>query len=189
MRKLIATEWTSLDGVFDASTMNEWFNPYHSDSRAAAIQETISDCDAMLYGRITYEMLHPYWSSFQNNEMGVAEKLNKVKKYLYSQTIQNAGWENTEVLTGDLVDEITAIKNQPGGNILIQGSGKLVNALLKAGLIDEIRLMVQPYLAGSGQKLFDQALNVGMELDEIRRLEMGVTVLVYRPFGHPVPDA
>jgi dihydrofolate reductase len=87
------------------------------------------------------------------------------------------------------VDEITAIKNQPGGNILIQGSGKLVNALLKAGLIDEIRLMVQPHLAGSGQKLFDQALNVGMELDEIRRLEMGVTVLVYRPFGHPVPDA
>jgi dihydrofolate reductase len=185
MRKLIATEWTSLDGIFDASTMNVWFNPYHSESRAAAIQETISDCDAMLYGRITYEMLHPFWSAFQNNEMGVAEKLNKVKKYLYSQSIQHAGWENTEVLRGDLVNEIAAIKNKPGGNILIQGSGKLVNALLKAGLIDEIRLMVQPHLAGSGQKLFDQDLNVGMELSEIQRLEKGVTVLVYRPLGYP----
>ncbi|WAC13078.1 dihydrofolate reductase family protein [Dyadobacter pollutisoli] len=181
MRKLIATEWISLDGVFDASTMNVWFNPYHSDSRAAAIQETISDCDAMLYGRITYEMLYPYWSGFQNNEMGVAEKLNQVKKYLYSQSTQAPGWENTEVLRGDLVSEITSIKNQSGDNILVQGSGKLLNTLLKAGLIDEMRLMVQPHLAGSGQKLFDQDLNIGMQLDEIRRLEKGVTVLVYRP--------
>jgi len=183
MRKLIATEWTSLDGVFDAGTMNLWFNPYHSDSRASAIQETISDCDAILYGRVTYEMLYPYWSSLKNNEMGVAEKLNKVKKYLYSQTVRNADWENTEVLRGDLAHEIAAIKNQPGGNILIQGSGKLVNALLKAGLIDELRLMVQPHVAGSGQKLFGQDLNVAMELGDIRRLEQGVVVLVYRPVG------
>lgn len=183
MRKLIATEWTSIDGVFDAGSMNVWFNPYHSDSRAAAIQETISDCDAMLYGRVTYEMLYPYWSSFQNNEMGVAEKLNKVKKYLYSQTIRNAGWENTEVLRGDLVHEITTIKNQPGGNILIHGSARLVNALLKAALIDEVRLMVQPHLAGAGHKLFEHDLNVGMELRDVRRLEKGVIVLVYSPIG------
>lgn len=189
MRKLIATEWTSLDGVFDAGTMHLWFNPYHSDSRAGAIQETISDCDAMLYGRVTYEMLYPYWSSLKNNEMGVAEKLNKGKKYLYSQTIRNADWENTEVLQGDLVNEITAIKNQPGGNILIQGSGKLVNTLLKAGLIDELRLMVQPHIAGSGQKLFDNDLNAGMELGEIQRLEKGVVVLVYRPNGQSAADA
>ena len=189
MRKLIATEWTSLDGVFDATTMHLWFNPYHSDSRARAIQETISDCDAMLYGRVTYEMLYPYWSSFNNNEMGVAEKLNQVKKYLYSQTIRDAGWQNTEILRGELVHDVAAIKSQPGGNILIQGSGKLVNTLLKAGLVDEIRLMVQPHLAGTGQKLFDQDLNVGMELDEIRQLEKGVAVMVYRPADRQVTNA
>ncbi|WP_353718340.1 dihydrofolate reductase family protein [Dyadobacter sp. 676] len=181
MRKLIVTEWISLDGVFDASTMNEWFNPYHSDSRAAVIRETIADCDAMLYGRVTYEMLFPYWSSFRNNEMGVAEKLNKVRKYLYSQTTEHAGWQNTEILRGDLTEEITALKNQSGDNILIQGSGKLVNALLNVGLIDEIRLMVQPHVTGNGAKLFGQDLNVSLDLTEIRPLEKGVTLLVYRP--------
>jgi dihydrofolate reductase len=97
MRQLIATEWVSLDGIFDSSSMEQWFNPYHSDSRAKYIQDTIQNCDAMLYGRNTYEMLFPYWSSLKNNEMGVADKLNKAKKYVVSSTLKEANWENSTI--------------------------------------------------------------------------------------------
>src|SRR5258706_9234558 len=98
MRKLIVTEWVSLDGVFDAGTMDKWFNPYHSDSRAKYIQDTIDHCEIMLYGRVTYEMMYPYWSALKNNEMGVAEKLNKVKKYIVSSTLKKANWENSAII-------------------------------------------------------------------------------------------
>ncbi len=76
MRKLVVSEWVTLDGVFDADTMDQWFNPYHSDERAEYIQETILASDALLLGGVTYEMLAPYWSSLRNNEMGIADRLN-----------------------------------------------------------------------------------------------------------------
>ena len=72
MRKLVVSAWVTLDGVFDADTMEQWFNPYHSDDRAEYIKEGILACDAILFGRKTYEMLAPYWSSLRNNEMGIA---------------------------------------------------------------------------------------------------------------------
>ncbi len=74
MRQIIVSEWISLDGVFDAGSMEQWFNPYHSESRAQYLQQVIDNCSAMLYGRHTYEMLYPYWSQLRNNEMGVADK-------------------------------------------------------------------------------------------------------------------
>src|SRR5438034_1085636 len=141
MRQLIVTEWMSLDGIFDASSMEQWFNPYHSDRRAKSIQETIHNCDAMLYGRVTYEMLYPYWSSLKNNEMGVAEKLNKVKKYVASTTLNEAGWENTTIIKNDAIKEITELKQKKGGNILVQGSATLVKSLFEANLVDELKLL------------------------------------------------
>src|SRR5689334_1425128 len=120
MRKIIVTQWMSLDGINDATTMAEWFNPYHSESRAKSIQDTIHDCEIMLYGKTTYQMLYPYWSSMKNNEMGVAEKLNTVKKYVVSTTLAEAPWENTTIIKQDVIKTITELKNQEGGNILIQ---------------------------------------------------------------------
>lgn len=183
MRQIIVTEWVSLDGIFDATLMEQWFNPYHSDSRAKYIQDTIDNCDAMLYGRNTYNMLYPYWSSLKNNEMGVAEKLNKVKKYVVSSTMKKADWENSTIINNDIIKEIGQLKQQEGGNILIQGSGKLVNQLLEAGLVDELKLLIQPHIMGAGQPLFQKALNIGLQCKQVQQLDKGVVSISYQPIA------
>jgi dihydrofolate reductase len=181
MRQLIVTEWMSLDGIFDATLMEQWFNPYHSDDRARSIQSTIDNCDAMLYGRVTYDMLYPYWSSLKNNEMGVADKLNKVKKYVVSSTMKQANWENSTIIDKDIISAITKLKQQAGGNILVQGSGRLVRQLLEAGLVDELKLLVQPHIMGSGQRLFPEAMNIGLQCSQVQRLDKGVVLASYKP--------
>src|SRR5438445_11223713 len=98
MGKITVWEWMSLDGVFDADVMDQWWNPYHSDGRGKLIQAGIAACEVMLYGRTTYEMLAPYWSSQKNNEMGVAAKLNGVRKYVVSTTLKKPEWENSVVI-------------------------------------------------------------------------------------------
>src|SRR4051812_16320799 len=98
MRKLIITEWLSLDGIFDAASMHQWWMPFDSPARQQYIQQTINNSDVMLYGRKTYEMLYPYWSSFKNDEQGVANRLNSCKKYVASSTLQTAPWQNTTII-------------------------------------------------------------------------------------------
>ena len=181
MRQLIVTEWVSLDGIFDSGSMELWFNPYHSDSRAKYIQDTIQDCEIMLYGRNTYEMLFPYWSSLKNNEMGVAEKLNKVKKFVASTGIKEANWENSEIIRENVTERVSELKKAKGGNILVQGSAKLVKSLLDAGLVDELKLLVQPHIMGSGKLLFYDTNNLGLQLNNIQQLDKGVFALSYKP--------
>jgi len=181
MRKIIVTEWISLDGINDVTTMPEWFNPYHSESRAKSIQETIHNCEIMLYGRTTYQMLYPYWSSMKNNEMGVAEKLNTVEKYVVSTTLKEAAWENTTIIQDDVVGKVSALKNQNGGNILVQGSTTLVKTLMSAGLVDELKLLVQPHIMGTEQGRFFSSLNSGLALTGFEQLENGVVLLCYQP--------
>jgi dihydrofolate reductase len=179
MGKIIVTEWMSLDGIFDASLMEFWFNPYHSESRVKYIQETIHDCEVMLYGRSTYEMLYPYWSSMTNNEMGVAQKLNEVKKYVVSSSLAKAGWQGTTIINDNAIKEIEKIRQQTNGNILIQGSWKLVGALLKARLVDEFKLLIQPHIMGKGERLFDVEWNISLKRSEVQELDKGVTFMRY----------
>jgi dihydrofolate reductase len=181
MRKIIVNEWLSLDGTFDSSSMDQWFNPYHSESRAKSIQATIHDCEIMLYGKNTYQMLAPYWSSLKNNEMGVAEKMNKVKKYVVSTSLKEAAWENTVIINKDVVDEITTLKKQEGGNILIQGSAKLVRSLLGAGLVDEFNFLIQPHIMGTNTGKFFEELNGALDLRSLEKLEQGVLQVRYVP--------
>lgn len=181
MRQLIVTEWVSLDGIFDSNLMNKWFEPYHSDSRATSIRETIDNCDVMLYGRNTYEMMYPYWSSLKNNEMGVAAKLNAVKKYVVSTTLKVAPWQPSTILRQNAIKEIAAIKEEEGGPILVQGSATLVKSLLEAKLVDELRLMIHPHIVGSGKRLFEGELSIGLERVDVQKLDKGVTVVKFRP--------
>lgn len=185
MRKLIVTEWVSLDGTFDANTMEKWFNPYHSESRAKYIQSTIQDCEIMLCGRVTYEMLFPYWSALKNNEMGVADKLNKGKKYVVSSTLTDAKWENSVIISNDHVKEISKLKKQDGGAILVQGSATLVSSLMEHGLVDELKLLVSPHITGSGRSFY-QNLRCELQLQSIQELERGALVLTYWPIKKPV---
>jgi len=183
MRQVIVTEWVSLDGIFDAGSMAQWFNPYHSDSRAKYIQDTIQNCEIMLYGRNTYEMLFPYWSSLKNNEMGVAEKLNKVKKFVVSTAMKEANWENSEIISENVIESISELKKQNGGNILVQGSATLVKSLLDAGLVDELKLLVQPHIMGSGSRLFFDTNNLSLQINNVQQLDNGVLALIYKPAG------
>jgi dihydrofolate reductase len=176
MAKIIVFEWVSLDGIYDAGSMNQWWIPYDSPGRQQCIQQEINGCESMLYGRKTYEMLYPYWSSLRNNEMGVAEKLNTVKKYLVSSTLKKGEWENTTVIT---IDKIGELKQATEGTILVTGSGMLATALTMAGLVDELKLLVQPYIAGRGERLFSGEIDAALELTESRQLDKGVLHLCF----------
>ena len=181
MRTLIVTEWMSLDGIFDSNSMDKWWNPFDSISRQKYIQDTINNCGIMLYGRSTYEMLYPYWSSFKDNAMGVAEKLNKGKKYVVSSGIKKANWENTAILRKDFLKEVSELKKQDGEYILVQGSSTLLKPLLEAGLVDELKLLITPYIIGKGAKPFLGEVECNLEFSEFQQFDKNVVLMVYKP--------
>lgn len=182
-RPLVVFEWMSLDGVFDADNMDQWFNPYHSDARAAAIKESICNSDAFLFGRTTYDMLAPYWSTLRHNEMGVADRLNRAPKHVVTSTPLEKPWSNSTVLEGDIVERVTALKHQFGRGILIQGSGTLVQSLLHTGLVDEYRFLVHPVLMGKGRRLFPEGMGqTKLKLHRVKELSLGVVQLSYVPY-------
>lgn len=179
MRQLIITQWVSLDGIFDAGSMDKWWMPFDSTSRQQYIQDTINSCEIMLYGRKTYQMLYPYWSSFKHNEQGVADKLNKGKKYVLSSTLTTGPWENTTVIKS--IEEVKKIKEEDGGYILVQGSGSLNKALLEAGLVDELRLLINPAIIGSGERPFQENIDCTLQFSSFHPLGENVILLTYKP--------
>src|SRR4051812_8906690 len=181
MRKLIVTEWVSLDGIFDASSMNKWWMPFDSANRQQYIQDTINNCEIMLYGRITYEMLYPYWSSFKHDEQGVADKLNNCKKYVVSSKLKKGPWGDTTVLGNNFLKEIETIKKEDGGYILVQGSSSLVKPLLEAGLVDELKLLINPSIVGYGERLFLEDVNCNLQFLDFKQFEKNVVLLTYKP--------
>ena len=181
MRKLIITEWISLDGIFDANSMIKWWIPFDSPGRQQYIQDTINNCEIMLYGRTTYEMLYPYWSSFKDNEQGVADQLNNCKKYVVSSKLKKAPWGDTTILRENFIKEILKIKKEEGGYILVQGSSSLVKPLLEAGLVDELKLLVNPSIVGKGVRLFLDDINCNFQFSDFKQFDKGVVLLTYKP--------
>ena len=183
MRKLVVSEWVTLDGVFDADTMDQWFTPYDSIDRQKYVQETVLASDAFLFGRATYEMLAPYWSSLKDHEMGgVAGRLNGAPKYVVSSTLKKAKWENSTIIKENVVEEITKLKQQPGQEIQIEGSATLVQSLMDANLIDEYKFLVHPIIMGSGKRFFeDRIVPTRLKLIKTKTLDLGVVLLCYEP--------
>lgn len=182
MRKLIVLERITLDGVFDAASMGKWDFPYDSEARMAIIAEGIHRSDAYLLGRTTYEMLWKGWSALKNNEYGVADKLNSMAKYVISSTLEKAEWNNSTIIKTNALEEIGKLKEQLGQNILVHGSAKLVQSLLAANLVDELQLLIHPFVWGSGANLFkNRAETTKLKLIESRTLELGVVLLRYQP--------
>ena len=180
MRKLVVSAWITLDGVFDANLMPEWYAPFDSLSRQDYIRDGILGCDGFMFGRITYEMLAPYWSSLRDNEMGVAEKLNSAPKYVVSAALKAATWNNSTVIGGNLVEEVTRLKAQPGKEIQIEGSATLIASLVQADLIDEFRLLVHPVIMGNGKQFFKDGMNSkNLNLIRSEAIEKGVMILWY----------
>jgi len=180
MRKLIVSEWMSLDGIFDAESMKTWFMPFDSKDRQKYIVNTMLACDAILFGRVTYEMLAPYWSPLKNNEDGLADKINSVNKYVVSSTLKKADWNNSTIIKENVTEEVTRLKQQPGHEIHIEGSATLVKTLIEADLIDEYRFLVHPIIIGSGKRFFKDGMSTtGLKLVKTETLDLGVMLLCY----------
>jgi dihydrofolate reductase len=133
----------------------------------------------MLYGRKTYEMLYPYWSSFKHNEQGVADTLNNCKKYVVSSKLKKAPWGDTTILGKNFIKEIERVKKENGGYILVQGSSSLVKPLLEAGLVDEVKLLINPSIVGKGERLFFDDINCNLRLIDFKKFDKGVVLLTY----------
>ncbi|HVU98407.1 MAG TPA: dihydrofolate reductase family protein [Puia sp.] len=181
MRKLVASAWMTLDGVFDASLMPQWFFPFDSKSRQAAIRDSVMGSDVLLMGRVTYEMLMPYWSALADGEMdGVAGKLNHSPKYVVSAGLGSAAWAHTTIIREKVEETVSRLKEEGNGEIRIEGSGRLANSLMRAGLVDEVRLLVHPFVMGGGKRYFEEGLpGMGLRMERCEPLEHGVLRLVY----------
>jgi dihydrofolate reductase len=181
VRKVIAAEFVSLDGVMESP--DQWHFPYFNDEMGQAIGEGFATSDAMLMGRVLYEEWAAYWPQQDPEENPVAEQMNGVQKYVVSTTLEGPlEWQNSTLIQGDVAEEISELKRQPGKDIVISGSGALVRSLLRDGLIDELRLMVHPIVVGSGKRLFeDGGEQTALELVESKTFATGVLYLIYRP--------
>jgi dihydrofolate reductase len=181
MRKIVAGLFISLDGVYEAP--DQWHFPYFTDEMGAAVDAQMQASDTMLLGRVTYEEFAGFWPQQSSDEIDIAGYMNDTPKLVVSSTLDEPlTWQNSTLITGDVVEELTRLKQQPGKNIAITGSGTLVRSLLNAGLLDELRLLVHPIVVGKGKRLFtDESDMKGLKLVESATFDSGVLYLAYAP--------
>jgi dihydrofolate reductase len=183
MRKLVVKEWMTLDGVIDAETMDQWFVPYDSSERRSHIKEVYEQGDAYLLGRATYDLLAPGWSGLPDEAVdGIAGVLRRMQKYVVSSTLKSADWKNSTIIGGDVVNTIARLKQEPGRDIVLDGSATLAHSLMEAGLIDEYRFLVQPHIMGTGLRFFAEGTPpTRLKLVNAQSLSLGVLALTYQP--------
>lgn len=182
MRKVTAGLFMSLDGV--VGSPEKWQFPYLSDEVGEAIGAAMAAADAMLLGRVTYQEFASYWPGVTSEDQSFADYMNDTPKYVISTTLDTVEWSNSTLLKGSLAEEVVGLKQQPGRNIGITGSGTLVRSLLEEDLLDELELMVHPVVVGSGRRLFTEGGGPkGLELINSRTFGTGVVSLTYRPAG------
>ncbi|MGC4047983.1 MAG: dihydrofolate reductase family protein [Armatimonas sp.] len=181
MRKLWVKAWMTLDGVYDATTMEDWWQNTNSPERMDYILEQYSQGDAYLMGRVTYEMLWPGWST-QTTGDGPGPILNRMQKYVVSTTLTTAPWKESTIISENVVEEIAKLKQQPGKDIIIDGSASLVQSLMCTDLIDEYRFLVEPFVMGRGKRFFpDGTPPTKLRLVESKTLASGTLALIYQP--------
>jgi dihydrofolate reductase len=177
MRKLIVSENVTVDGVMESPDLS-----YQSDDMAEVVQGQMLAADALLLGRVTYEEFAAYWPFQTNNELGVADYINNVAKFVVSTTLNRADWHNTTIISGNLAGEITNLKHQSGKNIVVTGSATLVQSLMRANLVDEYRLFVTPIVVGRGKRLFpDDIERQTLQPVETKAFSSGVVMIRYQP--------
>lgn len=182
MRKIVVSESVTVDGVFDAETMGQWAQPYASDERDELVRGIVLAADALLLGRTTYDLQAWYWPGQKEDQYGIANHKNRMTKYVVTSTPLQALWNNSTIIKENVVEEIAKLKQQPGQDILIEGSATLVESLADAGLIDEYRLLVHPVIVGSGKRFFKEGMGMTrLKLVESRPLKSGVVLLCYEP--------
>jgi dihydrofolate reductase len=184
MRKVILFMMVSLDGFFEGPPNHEldWHNVDAEFNKLAINQ--LNEMDLLLFGRVTYQLMASYWptQSAKQDDPNVADKMNNLPKIVVSKTLDNAEWNNSRVVKENIAEEISKLKQQPGKDIAIFGSSNLAVSLIRMNLIDEVRVIVNPVVLGSGRRLFegiDEKLN--LKLLRIQRFSSGNVLLCYQP--------
>jgi dihydrofolate reductase len=181
MRKLVITQNITLDGSIEM--LDGWFDPQlQDDDLLEESHRQDSQADALLLGRQTFEDFRGYWPEQTDDPTGVTDYLDRVAKYVVSSTMTDPGWRNSTVLTGDAVEQATALKTQPGKDIVLTGSISLAHALIGGGVVDEYRLFVYPTVQGRGRRLFPDGMAI-RKLTPVKppkSFRSGITLLCYR---------
>jgi dihydrofolate reductase len=180
MRKIINSTYITLDGVIENPA---WTTPFFDDEAAAFAGSQTEAADALLMGRRTYDGFAAAWPKMDESDPSTgAAYFNNVKKYVASTTLTDPEWNNTEVLQGDLVDEVAKLKARDGKDILMYGYGVVTHTLLKAGLLDEVRFWIHPVFEGGptvSSPLSD--VKTTLALADTRVMKSGVIIATYRP--------
>jgi len=187
MRKVLLSNLVTLDGFFagpkgelDWHIVDEEFNQYAID--------LLSKVDALLFGRVTYQLMADYWPAAATNpstpksDLEIADKMNNLPKIVFSKTLQEVKWINSRLVKDNIAEEISKMKQQPGKDMVIFGSGSIVSTLMQHGLIDEYRIIVNPIVLGNGNPLF-KGINDkhNLKLLKTKVLGSGVVILYYEP--------
>lgn len=187
MGTIAVTEFISLDGVIEGPGGGEdyqhvgWTFEFDrgEDGDQFKLDEVL-EADAQLLGRRTYEGFAAAWPSY-TDQVGFADKMNSMPKYVVSKTLRTADWNNSTILSGDLVDDVTKLKSDVDGVILVAGSAQLVQGLLEHDLVDELRLMVFPIVLGTGKRLWGETTDkMRFKLADSKTVGEGIVVLTFR---------
>jgi dihydrofolate reductase len=177
VRKIKSYFFISLDGVVEAP--DKWHFPYFDDEMGEAVGAGFATADAILMGRVLYEEWAAYWPDHEDQPFG--DVMNSIKKYVVSDSLDTAEWQNSEIIGGDVAQKLSDIKAQDGGDITMSGSGTTVRWLLREGLLDELHLLVHPLVVGDGlARLFPpDEPSVPLQLLSSQTFKTGVLNLTY----------
>lgn len=195
--KLVLMEFLSLDGVCqgpgapdedttDGFTRGGWFVPYLEENFLRIVAGWVGAADGFLFGRRTYEAFARDWPKMDDPNDPIASRMNGLPKYVASNTLKQAAWAPSTILSGDVAASAAALKQQPGRELQIHGSARLAYSLLSAGLIDELRLVIAPVVVGQGRKLFPNGgAPLGFTLQHVEATAGGLAIHVYARAGAP----
>jgi dihydrofolate reductase len=196
MSKLVVTTFVTLDGVYQAPggpdedrsggfEQGGWLAPHFDEEGGAVMGEVFERAGSFLLGRKTYEIFASYWPHVTDEKHPVASRLNALPKYVASRSLEKAEWQGSTIIR-DVPTEVAALKEEPGGELQVHGSGDLVHSLLEHRLVDVLNLLVFPVVLGAGKRLFPEGVApTGLRPTESRMTGSGVVITSYEYAGEP----
>ena len=187
MRKVILSNMVTLDGFFEGPNKELDWQIVDGENKEYAI-DLLSKVDALLFGRVTYQLMADYWPAAATNpstpksDLEIADKMNNLPKIVFSKTLQEVKWNNSRLIKENIAKEISKMKQQPGKDMVIFGSGSIVSTFMQHGLIDEYRIIVNPIVLGNGNPLF-KGINgkQNLKLLNTKVFDSGIVILFYEP--------
>ena len=186
MRKIIVSEFVTLDGIMDdpggaeGTAHGGWsFKFGRSDDQNKFKSDELFACDALLLGRVTYQGLAAAWPTMPGTG-AYGERMNSLPKHVFSTTLSALEWNNSRLIKLNVAEAIAQLKEQPGQDILVFGSGNLAQTLMANDLVDQYNLLVHPVVVGSGKRLFQDGTQAALKLVEAKRFDNGIVALIYQ---------